>query len=91
MRTVAALLASAVLLTSASAFAQNNEARCGNQNNRDTATRDQTFCFEGEAVQGGIVGPNGQRSQVLRRQTGSSLIRLRAHFVPEMLRNVENF
>ena len=66
-------------------------ARCADQPQQAAGnSRDVSYCFNGEDVAGGVVGPAGQRSVILRPRHGTSLIRMRAHFVNEMLRNVEN-
>jgi hypothetical protein len=77
---------------SAPAFAQStdNSGRCANSGPAESGSRDQTFCFNGEDVHGGVLGPDGQGSRVLRPMHGPSLLRIRAHFVPEMLKTVEN-
>jgi len=51
--------------------------------------RDQTFTFGDQLVQSSLPRPDMStvRGRVLR--SGPSLIRHRAHFVPEMLRSVE--
>lgn len=54
------------------------------------ATRTQEFNFTDELVQGQLVRPDGESSRVRRHGTGISLIRIREHFVPEMLKSVEN-
>ena len=43
-----------------------------------------------ELVQGQLVRPDGETTRVRRRSAGISLIRIREHFVPEMLKSVEN-
>lgn len=69
-------------------FAQDtNSARCGETHG--TAAGDVTYCFTGEDVAGGVVGPYGQQTHVLRPMHARSLLRIRAHFVPEMLKSVE--
>ncbi len=54
------------------------------------AARTQTFNFTDELVQGQLVRPDGETSRIRRRGSGISLIRIREHFVPEMLKSVEN-
>ncbi len=54
------------------------------------AQRTQEFNFTDELVQGQLVRPDGETSRVRRRSAGISLIRIREHFVPEMLKSVEN-
>lgn len=89
----AALVASCLLSMAGHAFAQdpNAGARCSGSSNTGADARSQTFCFEAEAVRGSLVGPYGQGVTVVRPMNGVSLIRHRAHFVPEMLKSVENF
>ena len=81
-------LALATLTITATAFAQDHSARCPNSGSQ--ADQDHTYCFEGEAVPGSLVGATGQGISAIRRLHGPSLIRMRAHFVPEMLKTVEN-
>ena len=92
-RVSAVSVALGLLVSSAGAFAQGTgtAARCADASNTGAATRNQTFCFEAERVSGSLVGPYGQGVTTVRRLGGTSLIRHRAHFVPEMLRSVEAF
>ena len=49
------------------------------------------FNFEdGDLVTGDLVRPNGELLNVRRRGRRSTLIRIREHFIPEMLKSVEN-
>ncbi|MEZ4408916.1 MAG: hypothetical protein R3A52_20965 [Polyangiales bacterium] len=77
----------AALLVGSSAFAQDQG---GNNAQQGGAARTQEFNFTDELVQGQLVRPDGETSRVRRRSTGISLIRIREHFVPEMLKSVEN-
>lgn len=81
--TLAAL--AAFSLTASSAFAQSRGGSTQQQ-----ATRTQEFNFTDELVQGQLVRPDGESTRVRRRAAGISLIRIREHFVPEMLKSVEN-
>jgi hypothetical protein len=94
-KTLALLLALSTVTVSAAAFAQgnadSNTAQCRGRANGATAARDQEFCFTDTDVHGTREGANGASTQVLRMQHGPSLIRHRAHFVPQMLVSVENF
>ena len=72
-------------LITSSAFAQ---GRGGS--GQQQATRTQEFNFTDELVQGQLVRPDGESTRVRRRAAGISLIRIREHFVPEMLKSVEN-
>jgi hypothetical protein len=76
-----------VSLTSGVASAQN---RGSAQAAQAQATRTQEFNFTDELVQGQLVRPDGESTRVRRRAAGISLIRIREHFVPEMLKSVEN-
>ena len=53
-------------------------------------TRTQEFNFTDELVSGQLVRPDGETTRVRRRSAGISLIRIREHFIPEMLKSVEN-
>jgi hypothetical protein len=79
----------AVSLFSAGANAQQN-GQCRSEAAGGQTSADQTFCFEPENVAGSLVGATGQTVRPMRGLRGPSLIRLRGHFVPEMLKGVEN-
>lgn len=49
-----------------------------------------TYDFEDDVVSGDLVRPDGELLNVRRRGQRSSLIRIREHFIPEMLKSVEN-
>jgi hypothetical protein len=49
-----------------------------------------TYDFDDDLVQGDLVRPDGELLNVRRRGARASLIRIREHFVPEMLKSVEN-
>lgn len=54
---------------------------------QDDAT---TYDFEDDLVSGDLVRPDGELLNVRRRGRRSSLIRIREHFIPEMLKSVED-
>lgn len=56
------------------------------QDNNETTTYD----FDDDLVQGDLVRPDGELLNVRRRGRRASLIRVREHFIPEMLKSVEN-
>lgn len=74
---VVALVGSSSLLA-ASAMAQ------------DGGNADTTYDFEDDLVTGDLVRPDGEMLNVRRRGRRASLIRVREHFIPEMLKSVEN-
>ncbi len=49
-----------------------------------------TYDFEDDLVTGDLVRPDGEMLNVRRRGRRASLIRIREHFIPEMLKSVEN-
>ena len=49
-----------------------------------------TYDFEDDLVTGDLVRPDGELWSVRRRGARTSLIRVREHFVNEMLKSVEN-
>jgi hypothetical protein len=77
-----------VSLIGSSAFAQAAPAPA--QAGGGGSPRTQEFNFTDELVSGQLVRPDGESTRVRRRGPGISLIRIREHFVPEMLKSVEN-
>jgi len=65
-----------LLLLAAPAFAQD-----------DNAT---SYDFEDDLVTGDLVRPDGENLMVRRKGARESLIKIREHFVPELLKSVEN-
>lgn len=53
----------------------------------DNATN---YDFEDDLVQGDLVRPDGENLMVRRKGARQSLIRIREHFIPELLKSVEN-
>jgi len=51
----------------------------------------QVFNFEDEKLFGDVKGPDGELLRALPRVTHSSLIEIRQHFVPEMVKSLEDF
>lgn len=49
-----------------------------------------TYDFDDDLVAGDLVRPDGELLNVRRRGRRSSLIRVREHFIPEMLKSVED-
>lgn len=49
-----------------------------------------SYDFEDDLVQGDLVRPDGENLMVRRKGARESLIRIREHFVPELLKSVEN-
>jgi len=84
-RFVAMVAFAAVSVGGTAAFAQATSSVQG-----AGATRTQEFNFTDELVSGQLVRPDGESTRVRRRGPGISLIRIREHFVPEMLKSVEN-
>lgn len=82
---LAAIAALVMVAGSAVAFAQAAGGAAGSQ-----PARTQEFSFTDELVSGQLVRPDGESTRLRRRGPGISLIRIREHFVPEMLKSVEN-
>ena len=72
---------SVILLVLGLGFASSASAQDDNTTNYD---------FEDDLVQGDLVRPDGENLMVRRRGARESLIRIREHFVPELLKSVEN-
>lgn len=71
-----ALLGAVMLGVPAAASAQDDDAT--------------TYDFDDDLVSGDLVRPDGELLNVRRRGRRASLIRIREHFVPEMLKSVED-
>ena len=82
MKKLFAAVSFGILLFAAPALAQDAAGGGGG----DTTTYD----FEDDLVTGDLVRPDGEMLNVRRRGSRSSLIRIREHFIPEMLKSVEN-
>jgi hypothetical protein len=48
------------------------------------------YNFDDDLVQGDLVRPDGEMLNVRRRGRRGSLIRIREHFIPEMLKSIED-
>ena len=57
---------------------------------RDAPPAETTYDFEDDLVTGDLVRPDGEQLIVRRRGRRASLIQIREHFIPEMLKSVED-
>jgi hypothetical protein len=57
---------------------------------QDKAGGETTYDFEDDLVTGDLVRPDGELLSVRRRGNRASLIQIREHFIPEMLKSVED-
>jgi hypothetical protein len=69
-----------VLSMSGAALAQDKPAGGG----------ETTYDFDDDLVTGDLVRPDGELLSVRRRGNRASLIQIREHFIPEMLKSVED-
>jgi hypothetical protein len=67
------------------ALAQDKGAPAGGKEAGATA-----YDFEDDLVTGDLVRPDGELLSVRRRGNRASLIQIREHFIPEMLKSVED-
>jgi len=65
-------------------------ARVGTARAQDAPPPETTYDFEDDLVTGDLVRPDGEQLIVRRRGRRSSLIQIREHFIPEMLKSVED-
>jgi hypothetical protein len=49
-----------------------------------------SYDFEDDLVTGDLVRPDGENLMVRRKGARESLIKVREHFIPELLKSVEN-
>ena len=83
MKELLTLIFVGALAVAAPAAAQDAAAPAGGG---DTTTYD----FEDDLVQGDLVRPDGENLMVRRRGARESLIKIREHFINELLKSVEN-
>ena len=57
---------------------------------QDETVTETTYDFEDDLVTGDLVRPDGEQLVVRRRGRRTSLITIREHFIPEMLKSVED-
>ena len=57
---------------------------------QDAPASETTYDFEDDLVTGDLVRPDGEQLIVRRRGRRASLIQIREHFIPEMLKSVED-
>ncbi len=57
---------------------------------QDMPGSETTYDFEDDLVTGDLVRPDGEQLIVRRRGRRASLIQIREHFIPEMLKSVED-
>ena len=57
---------------------------------QDAPPAETTYDFEDDLVSGDLVRPDGEQLIVRRRGRRASLIQIREHFIPEMLKSVED-
>jgi hypothetical protein len=57
---------------------------------QDAPASETTYNFEDDLVTGDLVRPDGEQLIVRRRGRRASLIQIREHFIPEMLKSVED-
>lgn len=86
MTKLLAWCAVAWLVLGASALAQDAEAPAAGGGGADATSYD----FEDDLVQGDLVRPDGENLMVRRRGARESLIKIREHFISELLKSVEN-
>ena len=85
---IAIAILGALTLVAVPALAQDAPAGGGGGGEGGAGTT--TYDFEDDLVTGDLVRPDGELLNVRRRGSRSSLIRIREHFIPEMLKSVEN-
>jgi len=77
----------ALVGTSGLAFAQDKKAGAAPAPAEAAAT---SYNFDDDLVTGDLVRPDGELLSVRRKGNRASLIQIREHFIPEMLKSVED-
>lgn len=92
-KVVAVLGILGAMLVAAPALAQDSGGAAGGgggEGGQRQYAQTTTYSFEDDLVSGDLVRPDGDLMRVRRRGVRPSLIRIREHFIPEMLKSVEN-
>lgn len=76
------------LMAGSSALAQEKGGEAAPAGGGDKSAT--SYDFEDDLVTGDLVRPDGELLSVRRRGNRSSLIQIREHFIPEMLKSVED-
>lgn len=82
----AAALTGSTLVVSSVSLAQDAPAPAADKG----AGSPTAYDFEDDLVTGDLVRPDGELLSVRRRGNRASLIQIREHFIPEMLKSVED-
>ena len=77
-----------LLLAAPELFAQ--DAAAGAGGGAGASTQVTEYDFDDDLVTGDLVRPDGELVGARRKAKVSSLIKVRKHFIPEMLKSVEN-
>ena len=83
---IIAMMAALVGTVAPAAAQEGGAAPAGGGGGGDATTYD----FEDDLVQGDLVRPDGENLMVRRKGARESLIRVREHFISELLKSVEN-
>jgi hypothetical protein len=86
-RLVGFMAGGALMLLAGAAFAQGAPAAGGGSSNYAEKTE---YTFDDDVVTGDLVRPDGELTVVRKKGKQRSLIRVRQHFIPEMLKSVED-
>jgi len=90
MTKLLAIIAVAGLLMASTALAQEEGGAAPAPAGGGGAGDATTYDFEDDLVQGDLVRPDGENLMVRRKGARESLIRVREHFISELLKSVEN-
>jgi hypothetical protein len=80
----------AVLGVAGMASAQSKGGNAGTPQEATGNPGTTSYDFEDDLVTGDLVRPDGELLSVRRRGNRASLIQIREHFIPEMLKSVED-
>ena len=80
----------ALLATSGAALAQDEGGGAAGAKKAGGEPAATSYDFEDDLVTGDLVRPDGELLSVRRRGNRASLIQISEHFIPEMLKSVED-
>lgn len=85
-RVLFVIAAGALLFTAAPAMAQDSPVDKGNVSYKQKTVYD----FDDDVVEGDLVRPDGEFVDIRKTAKHSSLIKIREHFIDEMLKSAED-
>lgn len=90
MRTLATVLGTLALLSTAALAQPKGKANAGNAGNAGGSAKVKVYDFSGDTIEGDLIKPEGTTVDARDFSKHSSLIRIRKDFIAEILKSAED-